>query len=118
MVFSRVLWTIALCFNKKETPSATIFETFGNEIETNLTKNMPWICILVATCIISRNVLVYRYFFQVFAEKIKFEANSHGLFNFSKKDSASKHALKTKFIFNRSLLFSKSKFSDKTSVLE
>ena len=36
-------------------------------------------------------------FLQVFVEIIKFEANSHGLFNFSRKDSASKHALKTKF---------------------
>ena len=51
-------------------------------------------------------------------EIIKFEANSHGLFNFSKKDSASRHALKTKFIFNSSLLFSKRKLSDKKSVLE
>ena len=51
-------------------------------------------------------------------EIIKFEANSHGLFNFSKKDSASRHALKTKFIFNSSLLFSKRKFSDNKSVLE
>ena len=51
-------------------------------------------------------------------EIIKFEANSHGLFNFSRKDSASRHALKTKFIFYSSLIFSKSKFSDKTSVLE
>ena len=57
-------------------------------------------------------------FLQVFVEIIKFEANSHGLFNFSKKDSASRHALKTKFIFNSSLLFSKSKFSDKTFMLE
>ena len=36
-------------------------------------------------------------FLQVFVETIKFEANSHGLFNFSRKDSTSKHALKTKF---------------------
>ena len=36
-------------------------------------------------------------FLQVFVEIIRFEANSHGLFNFSRKDSASKHALKTKF---------------------
>ena len=43
---------------------------------------------------------------------IKFEAHSHGLFNFSKKDSANRHTLKTKFIFNSSLLFSKRKFSD------
>ena len=57
-------------------------------------------------------------FLQVFVEIIKFEANSHGLFNFSKKDSASRHALKTKFIFNSSLLFSKRKFSDNKSVLE
>ena len=37
-------------------------------------------------------------------EIIKFEARSHGL--------------KTKFIFNSSLFFSKRKFSDKKSVLE
>ena len=57
-------------------------------------------------------------FLPVFVEIIKFEAHSHGLFNFSKKDSASKHALKTKFIFYSSLLFSKRKFSDKKPVLE
>ena len=51
-------------------------------------------------------------------EIIKFEAHSHGLFNFSKIDSANKHAQKTKFIFNSSLLFSKRKFLDKKSVLE
>ena len=44
--------------------------------------------------------------FQVFVKIIIFEANSHRLFNFSEKDSASRHALKTKFIFNSSLLFS------------
>ena len=49
---------------------------------------------------------------------IKFEAHRHGLFNFTKKDSANRHALKTKFIFNSSLLFSKRKFSDNKSVLE
>ena len=57
-------------------------------------------------------------FLQVFVEIIKFKTHSHGLFNFSKKDSANRHALKTKFIFNSSLLFSKRKFSDKKSVLE
>ena len=36
-------------------------------------------------------------FLQVFVETIKFEANSHGLFTFSRKDSTSKHALKPKF---------------------
>ena len=54
-------------------------------------------------------------FLQVFVEIIKFEAHSHGLFNFSKKDSANRHALKTKFIFNSPLLFSKRKYSDKKS---
>ena len=57
-------------------------------------------------------------FLQVFVEIIKFEAHSHGLFNFSKIDSANKNAQKTKFIFNSSLLFSKRKFLDKKSVLE
>ena len=51
-------------------------------------------------------------------ETIKFEAHSHGLFIFSKKDSADRHDLKTTFIFNSSLLFSKRKFLDKKSVLE
>ena len=37
-------------------------------------------------------------FLQVFVKTIIFEANSHGLFKFSKKGSASRHALKTKFI--------------------
>ena len=49
-------------------------------------------------------------FLQVFVEIIKFEAHSHGLFSFSKKDSANRHALKTKFIFNSFLLLSKRKF--------
>ena len=57
-------------------------------------------------------------FLQVFVEITKFEAHSHGLFNFSKKDSVNRHALKAKFIFNSSLLFSKRKLSDKKSVLE
>ena len=48
-------------------------------------------------------------------EIIKFEAYSHALFNFSKKDSANRRALKTKFIFYSSLLFSKRKFSVKKS---
>ena len=52
-------------------------------------------------------------FLKVFVEIIKFEAHSHGLFNFGKKDSANRHALKTKFSFKSSLLFSKRKFSDK-----
>ena len=39
-------------------------------------------------------------------EIIKFEAHSHGLFKLSKKDLANKHALKTKFTFNSSLLLS------------
>ena len=55
-------------------------------------------------------------FLQVFLEITKFEAHSNGLFNFSKKASANRHALKTKFIFISSLLFSKRKFSDKKSV--
>ena len=55
-------------------------------------------------------------FLQVFVEVIKFEAHSHGLFNFSNKDSTNRHALKTKFIFNSSLLSSKRKFSDKKPV--
>ena len=59
-----------------------------------------------------------RAFLQVFVKITKFEAHDHGLFNFSKKDSASRHALKTKFILNSSLFFSKRKFSDKKSVLE
>ena len=46
-------------------------------------------------------------FLQVFVEIAKFEGHSHGLFNFSKKHSANRLALKTKFIFNSSLLFSK-----------
>ena len=49
-----------------------------------------WIPILVAEC------LSPYAFFQVFVEIIKFEGYSHGLFNFSKKDSASRHALNTK----------------------
>ena len=57
-------------------------------------------------------------FLHVFVEIIKFDKNSNGLFNFSKKDSANRNALKTKFIFNSSLLFSKRKLSDKKSVLE
>ena len=57
-------------------------------------------------------------FLQVFVEIIKFEAHSHGLFSFSKKDSANRHALKTKFIFNSSLLFSKRKFAEKKSALK
>ena len=57
-------------------------------------------------------------FIKILVEIIKFEAHSHGLFSFSKKDSAHGHALKTKFIFNISLLFSKRKFSYKKSVLE
>ena len=55
-------------------------------------------------------------FLQVFVEIIKFEAHSHGLFNFSNKDSANRHALKTKFIFNSSLLCNR-KFSDKKKSL-
>ena len=57
-------------------------------------------------------------FLQVFVETIKFEAHSHGLFNFSKKDLDNRHGLKTKFIFNCSLLFFKIKFSDKKPGLE
>ena len=79
---------------------------------------MRWIPILVAACIISKNVLSRSAFLQVFVEIIKFETHSNGLFNFSKKDSANRHTLKTKFIFNSSLLFSKRKFSDNKSVLE
>ena len=51
-------------------------------------------------------------------EIIKFEAHNQGLFNFSKKDSANRHALKTKFTPNGSLLFSKIKCSGNKSVLE
>ena len=79
---------------------------------------MRWIPILVAACIIFKNVLSRSAFLQVFAEIIKFETHSHGLFNLSKKDSTNRHTLKTKFIFYSSLLFSKRKFSDKKSVFE
>ena len=78
---------------------------------------MRWICILVATCIFLRMYSSIGVFLHVFVEIIKFEKNSNGRFNFSKKDSANRHALKTKFIFNSSLLFSKGKFSEKKSVL-
>ena len=44
-------------------------------------------------------------FLRVFEEIIKFEAHSHGVFNFSKKDSANRHALKTRFTL-RVLCFS------------
>ena len=47
-------------------------------------------------------------------EIIKFEAHSHGLFNFSKKDSTNRHALKTKFIFNNPLLSLKENFQTKS----
>ena len=50
-------------------------------------------------------------FLQVLVEIIKFEVHSDGPFNFSKKDSASRHALETKFILNSPLLFSKRNFS-------
>ena len=59
---------------------------------------MRWIPILVAAYIISNNVLVYRCFSSGLCGN-KFEAHGHGLFNFSKKDSANRHALKTKFTF-------------------
>ena len=51
-------------------------------------------------------------------EIIKFEAHSHGLFKFSKKGSANRHALKTILVFNTPLLFTNRRFSDKKSVLE
>ena len=57
-------------------------------------------------------------FLQVFVEITKFEAHSHGLLNFSKKYTANRHVLKTKFVFNSSLLFSQRKFLDKMSVLK
>ena len=57
-------------------------------------------------------------FLHVFVEISKFKAHSHGVFNFSKKYSANRHALKTKFICNSPLLFSKRKFPDKKSVLK
>ena len=79
---------------------------------------MRWIPILVPACITSKNVLTYICFSSGLCGNIKFEAHNHGLLNFSKKDSAKRHALKTKFIFNSSLLFSKRKFSDKKSVLK
>ena len=78
---------------------------------------MQWTPILVAAYIISKNVLVYRCFSSGLCGN-KFVAHGHGLFNFSKKDSANRHALKTTFIFYSSLLFSKRNVLDKTSVLE
>ena len=66
---------------------------------------MRWISILIAAYIISKNVLVYGVFLQVFVEVIEFEANSHGLFGFGKNDSASRHSLKIKSVFNNSLPF-------------
>ena len=79
---------------------------------------MRWIPILWQPAFFLRMYSSIGVFLQVFVQIIKFEAHSHGLFNFSKKDSANRHTLKTKFIFNSSLLFSKRKFSDNKSVLE
>ena len=111
MAFSRVLWTIALC--------GLFLETFANEIKLNLAKNMRWIPILVAACIFEECTGLYEFFFRSLWKQLSSkQAHSHGLFDFSKNESANRHALKTKFIFNSSLLFSKRTFSGKKSVLE
>ena len=61
--FSRVLWTIALCFSKKVTPSTTIFWNIWKwDKDKPHKKYMRWISILVAACIMFKNVLIYRCF--------------------------------------------------------
>ena len=81
---------------------------------------MRWIPILVAACNISMNVLVCKIFSAALCGNNEVQSTSSGstILNFSKKNSARRHALKTKFFFNSSLLFYKRKFSDKKSVLK
>ena len=86
MAFTRVLRTIALCFSKKVTPSAIISWNFWKwDKDKPHKKNIQWIPILVAACIISKNILVYRCFSSGLRGKTKFETHCHGLFSLVKK---------------------------------
>ena len=97
---------MALCFSKKVTPSVTISWNFGKWDKDKPHKKYAMHSYSSGSLHFIRMYSSVDVFLQVFVKINKFDgAHSPGLFNFSEKDSAKRHALKTKF-------------SDKKSVLE